>query len=200
MDRDSSALSTARFAGCLLVVPLALERRIGHTPLHTATRRPQHDGGTPWSEPAVLRVGSSMFLRPEVESKCQTQRQCGLACGSAQEGVHPSHNPTRQPPPPPTPPTSGMPAPQRAPCTAGCSSSGYGNTAAAWVLGGAGVRNAARPHAAQLPSRATTVVLRRYESPSIPTHSSDPSTPSTIPALPQQHRVRRAPLRPRPGA
>jgi hypothetical protein len=26
-------------------------------PHHTATRRPQHDGGTPWSVPAVLRVG-----------------------------------------------------------------------------------------------------------------------------------------------
>jgi hypothetical protein len=30
--------------------------RLEHTPLQTATRRPQHDGGTPWSEPAALRV------------------------------------------------------------------------------------------------------------------------------------------------
>jgi hypothetical protein len=33
--------------------------RLEHTPLHTATRRPQHDGGTPWSVPAGLRVGLS---------------------------------------------------------------------------------------------------------------------------------------------
>jgi hypothetical protein len=30
--------------------------RFEHTPLHTATRRPQHDGWTPWSAPAALRV------------------------------------------------------------------------------------------------------------------------------------------------
>jgi hypothetical protein len=30
--------------------------RFEHTPLHTAARRPQHDGGIPWSVPAVLRV------------------------------------------------------------------------------------------------------------------------------------------------
>ena len=35
----------------------ALDGRFERTPLHTATRRPQHDGGTPWSVPAVLRVG-----------------------------------------------------------------------------------------------------------------------------------------------
>jgi hypothetical protein len=31
--------------------------RFEHAPLHTTTRRPQHDGGTPWSVPSVLRVG-----------------------------------------------------------------------------------------------------------------------------------------------
>jgi hypothetical protein len=44
---------------CLRVVPLlqTLMAGLDSTPLHTATRRPQHDGGTPWSEPADLRVG-----------------------------------------------------------------------------------------------------------------------------------------------
>jgi hypothetical protein len=37
--------------------PEPFERRIGPTPLDTATRRSHHDGGTPWSVPAVLRVG-----------------------------------------------------------------------------------------------------------------------------------------------
>ena len=37
--------------------PEPFERRIGPTPLHTATRRSHHDGGTPCSIPAVLRVG-----------------------------------------------------------------------------------------------------------------------------------------------
>jgi hypothetical protein len=41
----------ARRAACKALMGL------GDTPLHTATRRPQHDGGTPWSEPAALRVG-----------------------------------------------------------------------------------------------------------------------------------------------
>jgi hypothetical protein len=41
--------------------------RFEHTPLHTATRRPQHDGGTPWSEPAVLRVRVCERAAPVVD-------------------------------------------------------------------------------------------------------------------------------------
>jgi hypothetical protein len=36
---------------------LALDGRFEPTPLDTATRRPHHDGGTPWSVHAALRVG-----------------------------------------------------------------------------------------------------------------------------------------------
>jgi hypothetical protein len=65
MDRDSSARSAARFAGCLRVVPPLQTLMVEHTPtpqhtfyspLHTAARRPKHDGGTPWNIPTVLRV------------------------------------------------------------------------------------------------------------------------------------------------
>jgi hypothetical protein len=33
--------------------------RLEHTPLHPAAQRSQHDGGTPWSVPAALRVRCS---------------------------------------------------------------------------------------------------------------------------------------------
>jgi hypothetical protein len=55
MDRDSSAPSNPRFAGCLRVVPLLQTLMVGSNTRHS-TRRPHHDGGTPWSVPAALRV------------------------------------------------------------------------------------------------------------------------------------------------
>jgi hypothetical protein len=49
--------------------------RLEHTLLHTATRRPQHDGGTPWSVPAGLRVGllSGVMRAPSLtHAPCHT--------------------------------------------------------------------------------------------------------------------------------
>jgi hypothetical protein len=55
--------------------------RLEHTPLHTATRRPQHDGGTPWSAPAALRVRvcescpSCVQIQPPPCEQCRWESQ-----------------------------------------------------------------------------------------------------------------------------
>jgi hypothetical protein len=60
--------------------------RFEHTPLHTVTRRPQHDGGTPWSEPAVLRVGLLFGgLVRELLQLCQSPRRLTRLCQSRWE-------------------------------------------------------------------------------------------------------------------
>jgi hypothetical protein len=53
--------------------------RLEHTPLHPAARRSQHDGGTPWSVPAALRVAALRVRVRELPScgqRAALSQQC----------------------------------------------------------------------------------------------------------------------------
>ena len=60
MNRDSSAVPPPGLQAACAPCRFPTVEAGSNTPRHTAARRPQHDGGTPWSEPpAALRAGLS---------------------------------------------------------------------------------------------------------------------------------------------